>query len=380
MVVNHGLSSAIFPVRGCGNAEFTMTNHAHGIRAVLVFAVLAFLVSPPPTYAQQPLRIVSFNVQCLQAPDTNASRLSRFRWTAARQAHLETVACVIESLEPDICALIEVTTREAVDQVVAILHEKGMKNYQGYHVESFDRYSGFDVAFITRIKPDTVEGQVIRAVYSPSGDATWRAEYSYADEEGQKQQRDTGLDRQALIYTTIAGHKIAFLGLHLKSDPSSTYANARRTAEASIAQRVIRTEIVDRGYTPIVLGDLNDYDPDVEDRDPQRSTQTDVIRMLKDYEPASRGHELLNAGKHIGRIADRYTSHWDVNENGAADADDVYTMIDHILLPKSLDRGLRRTFICRLTDLSTSDHWPVVVDLVLPAAAGGQTVSGISGN
>jgi endonuclease/exonuclease/phosphatase family metal-dependent hydrolase len=351
------------------------------VRLELGIVLTTLLAAPSALSAQHPLRIVSFNVQCLQAPETNASRIGRFRWTPARQAHLDTIASVIESLEPDIIALVEVTSREAVDQLVALLREKGMTGYHGYHVESHDGFSGFDVAFITRVKPDEVEGQSIRTVYSPSGDATWREDYSYVDEEGERKQRNTGLNRQALIYTTIAGRKLAFLGLHLKSDPSSPYANARRTAEAAIAQRIIRTEIVNRGYTPVVLGDLNDYDPDFEDRDPQRSTRTDVIRMFKNFDPTTEGNELFNAGKHIRRIADRYTSHWDVNENGAADVDDVYTMIDHILLPRSFEKHLRRAYVCRLTDLSTSDHWPVVVDLVLPAAAGGQAAqAGITGN
>ena len=62
--------------------------------------------------AERPLRIVTFNVQCLQAPETKDSRLSRFRWSPARRAHLEAIAGVIETLEPDICALVEVTGPE----------------------------------------------------------------------------------------------------------------------------------------------------------------------------------------------------------------------------------------------------------------------------
>jgi exonuclease III len=66
------------------------------------------------------------------------------------------------------------------------------------------------------------------------------------------------------------------------------------------------------------------------------------------------------------RLADRYTSHWDWNENGAHDSEDVYTMIDHILLAEEFMPFVTRAFICHSVSLDTSDHYPVVVDLSLP--------------
>ena len=63
------------------------------------------------------------------------------------------------------------------------------------------------------------------------------------------------LDRNALCFITIGKTKLGLLGLHLKSNPDDEYANGRRSAEAEIAGRVVRTEVVARGYTPIVLGD-----------------------------------------------------------------------------------------------------------------------------
>ena len=36
---------------------------------------------------------------------------------------------------------------------------------------------------------------------------------------------------------------------------------------------------------------------------------------------ADEGPELVNAAERIVRVADRYTSHWDRNENGAGDSD-----------------------------------------------------------
>jgi exonuclease III len=114
-----------------------------------------------------------------------------------------------------------------------------------------------------------------------------------------------------------------------------------------------------------VLGDLNDYDPDVPMADAVRKTQTTVLRDLKDYDEATQGPELVNAATRMPRVADRYTSHWDFNENGAPDGEDVFTMIDHILLHRDLEPAIRRAFIFHAIDLDVSDHYPVVVDLDL---------------
>lgn len=103
------------------------------------------------------------------------------------------------------------------------------------------------------------------------------------------------------------------------------------------------------------------------DRDTSRSTCTNVLRNLKDFDPGRDGSELMNVASRVTRVADRYTSHWDTNENLATDSDDVFTMLDHILAPKSWAPYIKQVFICHVVDLSTSDHKPVVLDLRLPA-------------
>ena len=314
-----------------------------------------------------PIRLVTFNAEILTAPRVRAGQLQRYRFDYARRQHHERVADVIEVLQPDILNLVEVTSQEAVDLLVEILHEKGMTDYRGYHVECNDGFTGMDVALISRIVPDTIDGQQIRTYYSQADDPTWRQSYHYTSSSGTQRNSSASIARNATYYFTIGSFKLGFLGLHLKSNPSADYANARRTAETEVAKRIIRGEIVRRGYLPIVLGDLNDYDPDVPDRDPNRSTLTKVLPSLKDYDPQHAGPELTNAAERIIRVADRYTSHWDWNENGARDTQDVLTMIDHILLPNELMPHVRRVHVARCLSLDTSDHFPVVVDFWLPA-------------
>ena len=312
--------------------------------------------------AQQPLRIVTFNAEILAAPRTNASKLSRFRFDTARLAHLERVAAIIETLEPDILNLVEVTSVEAVDHLIALLHEKGLTDYRGYHVESKDAFTGLDVALITRHTPDTIEGAPIRIIFSPAGDPTWRSAFTYVDDKGVEREQETSLMRNAVYYITLGKHKLGFVGLHLKSNPEDAYSNGRRTGEAFVARKIIRQEIVARGYKPIVLGDLNDYDADVPDRDETRETATNVLAMLKDYDDARQGPELFNVAA-IGTIA-----HFALgSEREWSTTRDVKTMIDHILAHHTLAAPCRTS---ATRGLETSDHYPSWLTAA-PECAGG---------
>ena len=335
------------------------------------------------------LRIACFNVENLAAPGEQ-SRMNRFRFEPARRRHLERVAAVIEALAPEIVVLPEVVSNRGVEALAAILREKGLAEYRGWHVDGSDVFSGFDVAILARIEPDLVDGKRItihvpakksarrRDDAEPAGppqaaadDAWLRQAYTTVDDTGRERAEEAVLQRHALAYFTVCGRKLGILGVHLKSNPSDRSANAQRTAETRIARDIIRREIVARGYLPVVLGDINDYDPDVPMADQRRKTQTTVLRDLKDFDPDREGAELVNVASFIPRVADRYTSHWDFNENGGPDSDDVMTMIDHILVPRELEPAIRRAFICHATDLDVSDHFPVVVDLDFGAAESG---------
>lgn len=341
----------------------------------------------------RPLRIAAFNAENLAAPGERTT-LTRFRFEPARRRHLERIAAVVETLLPDILVMPEVVSRQGVDAVVDVLHAKGLTDYAGYHVDGRDRFSGFDVAIIARIVPDLVDGERIHLFVpaatkraakrsaaaqkdaskdnaegpAPDADAddNWmRRPYSYEDTQGTTRREEAVLQRHAVAYFTVGDTKLAVLGMHLKSNPSDVSANAQRSAETAIARELMRRRIVARGYLPIVLGDLNDYDPDVPMADAGRRTRTTVLHDLKDFDDSRAGAELVNAAGLIPRQADRYSSHWDYNENGAADSDDVFTLIDHVLVPRELVPAITRAFICHAIDLDVSDHFPVVVDFDL---------------
>jgi exonuclease III len=313
-----------------------------------------------------PLRIMTFNAELLNAPGVTPGNLQKYRFDYARNGHIERVANLIETLNPDVLNLLEITSKEAVDAIVEVLHEKGLTEYHGYHVDSNDTFTGLDVAVITKLPLDEIDGKSIRTFFSKDRDPKYRRAFRFKGREGRMIDGYTSLSRNSLYFLTVGGHKLALFGLHLKAVPDDEYSNAKRGGEAEIVRQILRAEVVPRGYLPIVLGDLNDYDPDVPDRDETRDPQTTVLKDLKDFDPDRPGPELVNAATKIVRQEDRYTNHWDWNENGADDPQDVYTMIDHILLPQELMPYVTRAFICHSIAADVSDHHAVVVDLALP--------------
>ena len=184
--------------------------------------------------------------------------------------HYERIAGIIETLDADVVNLVEVTSKDSVDYLVNVLHAKGLTAYKGFHIESNDTGTGQDVAVISKHTPDTVDGKKLRKFYSTGQGSTWRADYTWKTAAGITKNGHTSVSKNTVYCFTVGSHKLGFLGLHLKAFPNDPKSNGQRTGQSKVAQKIIREQIVAKGYTPIVLGDINDFDPDVPDRDPRR--------------------------------------------------------------------------------------------------------------
>ncbi|MCA9268943.1 MAG: hypothetical protein KDA41_10760, partial [Planctomycetales bacterium] len=107
-------------------------------RRVLWTAVIfAAALGHAAAHGGQRLRIVAFNCELL-ADEGERVPIQKYRWDYARREQFERIAALIETLEPDIINLAEVTSKSAVDHLVRLLHEKGLTDYQGYHVDNHD--------------------------------------------------------------------------------------------------------------------------------------------------------------------------------------------------------------------------------------------------
>ena len=75
--------------------------------------------------------------------------------------------------------------------------------------------------------------------------------------------------------------------------------------------------------------------------------------------------QVLNAEKVAGEVKGLGRKVFAMKTD-VTSAADVKTMIDHVLLDRTLMPHVKRVFIDHSTNLETSDHYPIVVDFELP--------------
>jgi endonuclease/exonuclease/phosphatase family metal-dependent hydrolase len=318
------------------------------LRAPLLALALGLALAAP-AFGARPLRIAAFNLEWLTAT-ARESRMAPWKNEAQLQGHRRDLARILaEDVRADIVCVLEVTSRAALDKLAAepALRKSG---YRVLHLESGDTGTGQDVAFLVRVPLDHFEGAEIRRF----------ADALPGKPLGRK--RSARLTKHAVVCLTSADLKVCVMGVHLLAHPDDKGRTARREIQARIAAGLIRAEVVARGYLPIVLGDLNDFDPDVA-LPPAYKGKSRVLAILKDFDPARPGPEMFNAAERIPP-AGRYSAYWDKNKNDERDADEPVSLIDHVLLDKSLSKRLVKAEILHEShDGSVSDHWPVVVEI-----------------
>ena len=97
------------------------------------------------------------------------------------------------------------------------LREKGLGDFRSYHIDGRDSYTGFAVAFVSRVKPDSIEARLIhlfapdptprlRDVQNGSAPLPWTAElYSKPQEEGESAESIAVLKRHAVCFFSFFG-------------------------------------------------------------------------------------------------------------------------------------------------------------------------------
>ncbi len=291
--------------------------------------------------AAAPLRIATFNLEWL-VTTANENNMSPWKNEEDLEKHRRNLAQILaENVHADIVCVLESTSKRALEKLVSEPALSPM-HYRIYHLESEDFATGQDVAFLARVPLDRIAGRDINDFRGRGKDP---------------------LTKRAIIYLTSGKLKLGILGMHLLAHPDDARRTRRRISQASAASRLVRDEIVARGYTPIVLGDLNDFDSDIQGGEGY-SKRRRVIHILKDFDWKKSGDELFNSAERIQSLSERYSAYWDLNKNGIRDRDEPLSLMDHILIDRSLSARLMKAEILHEPkDGSVSDHWPVVVEL-----------------
>jgi endonuclease/exonuclease/phosphatase family metal-dependent hydrolase len=327
----------------------------HPVRSLRSFAAILCLSALALTSHAATLRLAAFNMKWLTATATE-TRMAPWKDEADLAAHRRALAEILaESVRADVLCVVEVTSRAALEKLT---HEPALRKsgYRVLHVESEDTGTGQDVAFLVKpgVRIEAIDGLPIR-----------RFEDTLRGRPGGMKRNDprrARLTKHAVV--CLAEPKICLMGLHLLAHPDDRGRTARRETQARIAADLIRAEIVARGYAPIVLGDFNDFDPDMEGPSEYKDKKRRVLATLKDFDPSRPGQELFNAAGRVEPPEDRWSVFWDKNRDGKKQAGEPVSLMDHILLDRSLSgRVVKAEILHAAHDGSVSDHWPVVVEI-----------------
>jgi len=307
---------------------------------------------------QSKLRIVQYNVEWLFVDYYSAMNCPGEGCTWKNQSealtHMDYVSQRIKNINPDIINFCEV---EGCDEL-NMLKDKLDGSYMPYLKKGTDTSTGQNVGMLTRIDP-------LRSLYRTELKYNYPipgSKCGYVSSTG-----STGVSKHYITEFKFGGMNIAFIAAHLLAIPTDSNRCAQREAQASVLQNVIYNYI-NQNYEVIMIGDFNDYDAEVMDMNNNKPTSR-VLDILKGLQGDLAGkYQLKNVAESIVQN-ERYSDWWDSDNNCNTASKYDYSMIDHILVTESIQKNIFNTFIyhgynefCGKYD---SDHYPVVIDLVL---------------
>ena len=318
-----------------------------------LFQLFSFALLVTPS-CSTPLRVATFNLEWM-TESASENRNAPWKSEAELATHRRDIANILAKVAADIVCVQEVTSRAALEKLAAEAPLKPFR-YRVLHVESEDTGTGQDVAFLVspKLSLASFDGAFIRRFAD-----TLPGRSSGAKRNDPRRQR---LTKHAVA--CIEAPKVCLLGLHLLAHPDDRSRNAKRETQARIAAHIVHTEIVAKGYAPIVLGDLNDFDPSIGGPSEYKDKKRNVLAILRDYDTTRAGPELFNAASRVAPESDRWSAWWDKNKNDVRDSTDPVSLIDHILIDRSLEKRVTKVEIRHdLQKGDVSDHWPVVVEI-----------------
>jgi hypothetical protein len=155
---------------------------------------------------------------------------------------------------------------------------------------------------------------------------------------------------------------LVLVGLHFLAFPDRLDRCVQREAQAMVIQGLVQEVATNKEHV-IILGDVNDFDAQVED-----AADSVTISGVLDFLKASTSVTALNMAQNINSQSERYSCWYDENNNCKVDPHEL-TMIDHLVMSPELEKyvsgaGYYHGYPGKC-DSFFSDHWPVVLELNL---------------
>ena len=305
------------------------------------------------------LRLVQYNVEWLfvdyyKSMDCPGNGCT-WKTIADAKTHLAYVSDTIKEIQPDIINLCEV---EGCDELNMLIDQLDDTTYKPYLKFGSDSSTGQNVGLLTRIDPFvSLYRSEERINYPITGTKCGNTSSTGT----------TGVSKHYITEFYLGNMNIAFIGTHLLAIPTDPSRCVQREAQAQVLQNVVDAYIV-KGYEIILIGDMNDYDGEVLDLNSDKPTSR-VLDILKGTDGQKQGtYTLTNIAYKIEQY-NRYSDWWDSDNNCKTSSQKDYSMIDHILVTSKINEKISNAFIyhgyTEYCGKMNSDHYPVVVDLVL---------------
>lgn len=307
------------------------------------------LIAEDRRHDKSTLKVMTYNAYFLwdgkepeECSHNNAIKgLPWFNNSEKAKQHMAEVASVIKNNNPDIINFVEVENIEALKMLNNnFLSDMG---YKAYMKDNNKNGVCQDVGMLTRIDPEEIDRDKSRLDHS-SG-------------------KTKGVRKNYYAKFNINGKKIALIAGHFKAIPSDKSSKEYRELQARIISNRAN-ELRKEGYLPIVLGDFNDFDSNVLDRNSNVSI-TKTLKILSGKNTYSKSEDdLFNVAKLINKN-DRYTAIYDEDGDGMLESydPDELSSLDHLFIDKGLLQYVENAYIDHTAPLKKKlDHRPIVVE------------------
>jgi endonuclease/exonuclease/phosphatase family metal-dependent hydrolase len=325
-----------------------------------------YTVSSAVTHTVSSVRIMQYNVEWLFLKTYNGCPGTSCTWPNLAEAttHMQYVANVIRSFNPDIVNLCEVEGCYELSQLNGLLGNA----YTPYLLFGTDTSTGQNVGVLTKYSPSV-------SLQRTSNTHTYPVAGSHCNYTGTG---SSGVSKH--YYTTYKFNELTvyFVGTHLLAIPTEPSRCASREAQASVLQELVvgllggidpkTGQVVKNDNVGLILaGDMNDFDAEIEDANNNQPTSI-VLNILKglsgDY---AFTYELSSAAAFVSQ-SERYTDWWDPNGDCKSSPNEM-SMLDHVLMTPNLINKVKNVLMphtySEYCGTYNSDHFPIIVDLLL---------------
>lgn len=237
---------------------------------------------------------------------------------AAAEEHISQIAQEIVELNADVINLVEV---EGCDVLASLINHIGSNSgYKGYLVQGTDTFTGQNVALLTRVDPIVDLQRTSARVNYPVANSTCTGPI-VADDYAVSKHYYTKIQVNDLQINLFSAHLLAY-----PDDPERCY---KREAQAMVLQNYMAQQY-DAGENTIVFGDLNDYDPDLQDANNDVPISNVLYFLKSGFALNAYDNYLENVGNAVPFQGERYSCWYD-RDDDCTNATDEFTAIDHTL-------------------------------------------------